>query len=90
MATLYDFRFTIRKAEAEGPFFSVHYGGSDTVYREECHQMTAADAKAHLAKISGEESRTHYASCGMKYSDQRKAPGLKTWGHIQAKREVKP
>lgn len=77
MAALYDFRFTVRRAEFNRSVVTVFYGQSADVYREECAQLTYADAKVRLAALSAAEPRSHQAALAMKYRDDRCPPGFK-------------
>ncbi|MGF6281855.1 hypothetical protein ABH908_000112 [Pseudomonas frederiksbergensis] len=77
MAALYDFRFTVRRAEFNRGLVTVFYGQSADLYREESAQLTYADAKARLAALSKAETRSHQATLAMKYRDERCPPGFK-------------
>jgi hypothetical protein len=77
MAALYDFRFTVRRAEFRGQMVTAMYGKTTDVYREECAQLSYADAKARLAALSAAEPRSHQAALAMKYRDDRCPPGFK-------------
>lgn len=76
MATpaLHDFRFIVRKATFTGSLVS--YSANGVVYAEECHQMSYADAKAHLVKLSAAEGRSHSAMLTLKYREDRKPRGF--------------
>jgi len=77
MSKLYDFRFTIRKAQFDVPgIVCVPYGDSGDVYHESCEQMTFADAKEHLRRLSKAQLLDHAAFLDMKYRDDRKPPGF--------------
>lgn len=76
MPKKYDFRFVIRAASFNRGMVSVPYGRADDVYREECQEMTLAEALAHREKISQEEPRSHAAFLSMKYRDDRKPAGF--------------
>ncbi|MGE8063834.1 hypothetical protein [Pseudomonas sp. NPDC089569] len=77
MAALYDFRFTVRRAEFNRGMVTTMYGKSSDVFREECAQLSYADAKARLAALSAAEPRSHQASIAMQYRDDRCPPGFK-------------
>ena len=71
----YDFRFVVRQANMDGVFVQIVFGGPATVYRDECQQMTLADAKAFAEKICKEEPRSNATSISMKSRADRKPPG---------------
>lgn len=77
MAALYDFRFTVRRAEFRGQMVTAMYAKTTDVYREECAQLSYADAKVRLAALSASEPRSHQASLAMKYREDRCPPGFK-------------
>lgn len=77
MAALYDFRFTVRRAEFRGQMVTAMYGKTTDVYREECARLSYADAKVRLAALSADEPRSHQAALAMKYRDNRCPPGFK-------------
>lgn len=71
---LFDFNFIVRKATFSGNL--VTYSANGLVYTEECRQLSYADAKEHLAKLSAAESRSHSAMLRMKYREDRKPRGF--------------
>lgn len=77
MAALFDFRFTVRRAEFRGQMVTVMYGKTTDVYREESAQLSYAEAKVHLAALSASEPRSHQAALAMKYREDRCPPGFK-------------
>lgn len=77
MATLYDFRFSVRRAEFQGSMVIALYGKSSDLILEDCAQLTYAAAKIRLAELSAAEPRSHQASLAMKYRDDRCPPGFK-------------
>jgi len=77
MAALYDFRFSVRRAEFNGGMVTTMYGKTSDVYREECARLSYADAKVRLAALSAAEPRSHQAALAMKYREDRCPPGFK-------------
>lgn len=77
MAALFDFRFTVRRAEFRGSMVTVMYGKSTDVLHEESAQLTYAAAKVRLAELSAAEGRSHQATLSMKYREDRCPPGFK-------------
>lgn len=77
MAALYDFRFTVRRAEFRCNMVFAMFGKTTDLFHEECAQLTYAAAKTRLAELSAAEPRSHQASLAMKYRDDRCPPGFK-------------
>lgn len=87
-AATYDFHIVIRMAEFARGMVTVPYGRSEYVYAEKNIEATLKEAVAERARLSAKERRPHVAMLGMRYSDDRAAPGLKKITRLDAPREV--
>ena len=91
MSKLYDFRFTVRKAEFGEHSVTIVYGlASKNTLHESCEQMSWADAKAHIEKLTAAQTRPCAGTLTMKYRDDRKPPGFDAFKTVYNKCEVTP